>query len=53
MALSLSIRREGVFLCGFETAMRAEKLTLDGMRALADALANNTTLTTLDLSGTS
>jgi hypothetical protein len=32
--------------------MRAEKLTLDDVRALADALANNTTLTTLNLSCT-
>jgi hypothetical protein len=36
-------------LCGLETAMRAEKLTLDDVRALANALANNTILTTLNL----
>jgi hypothetical protein len=40
------------FLCRLETTMRAEKLALDDVRALADALANNTTLTTLNLGST-
>jgi hypothetical protein len=52
VALWLFIRRENVFLCGLETVMRAEKLTLDDVRALADAFANNTTLTRLDISCT-
>jgi glutamate/tyrosine decarboxylase-like PLP-dependent enzyme len=32
--------------------MRAEKLTLEDLRALVDALTNNTTVTTLDLGST-
>jgi hypothetical protein len=64
---SLSIRREGVFilhfnflrrearghpLCGLETAMRTEHLCLGDVTALANALASNRTLTTLNLDST-
>jgi hypothetical protein len=36
-------------MCRLETAMHAAKLTLNDVRELVDALANNHTLTTLNL----